>query len=220
MSATLTLANVTFIDEIHLPRANDVGYIATVQLGTPPQDFKVLMDSGSADFWVAAEQCQEIQEQAAGGAAAGAGAGAGAGASGAGAGAGAGQAAASGLRRRKGGAAAQAAGAGQTGAGAGAAGAAGAGAAASCGQHQTLGTQSSSSFVDSGKPFQVTYGSGEVAGTIIQDNVVMAGLALNKHVFGTANQETVQFTGAPFDGLMGLAQSVSICRLMRQAVDS
>ena len=39
-------------------RANDVGYIATVQLGTPPQDFKILMDSGSADFWVGGEQCQ------------------------------------------------------------------------------------------------------------------------------------------------------------------
>ena len=123
------------------------------------------MDSGSADFWVAAEQCQEIQQQAAG----------------------AGQA--RGLLPRKGGA--------------------GAGAGASCGQHQTLGTTTSSSFVDSQQPFQVTYGSGEVAGTIVQDNVVMAGLQLNKHVFGTANQETVQFTGAPFDGLMGLAQSVS-----------
>ena len=133
------------------------------------------MDSGSADFWVAAEQCAQIQEQAAG----------------AGAGAGAGQVRS--LLRRKGG----------NGQGA------GAGAGAGCGQHQTLGTTTSSSFVDSQKPFQVSYGSGEVAGTIIQDNVVMAGLALNNHVFGTANEETVQFTGAPFDGLMGLAQSVS-----------
>ncbi|KAJ8582457.1 acid protease, partial [Rhizopogon salebrosus TDB-379] len=38
--------------------ANDVGYIATIQLGTPPQDFKILMDSGSADFWVGSENCQ------------------------------------------------------------------------------------------------------------------------------------------------------------------
>lgn len=39
-------------------RANDVGYIATVQMGTPPADFKLLMDSGSADMWVASENCQ------------------------------------------------------------------------------------------------------------------------------------------------------------------
>ncbi|KAI0292107.1 acid protease [Russula brevipes] len=36
---------------------NDVGYIATVQIGSPPRDFKLLMDSGSADFWVGSEGC-------------------------------------------------------------------------------------------------------------------------------------------------------------------
>ncbi|KAI9570537.1 aspartic peptidase A1 [Boletus coccyginus] len=38
--------------------ANDVGYLATIQIGTPPRDFQLLMDSGSADFWVAGENCQ------------------------------------------------------------------------------------------------------------------------------------------------------------------
>ena len=38
--------------------ANDVGYVATVQIGTPRRNFSVLMDSGSADFWVGAEGCQ------------------------------------------------------------------------------------------------------------------------------------------------------------------
>src|SRR5260370_3905232 len=37
---------------------DDVGYIATIQMGTPPRDFKLLMDSGSADLWVGAEGCQ------------------------------------------------------------------------------------------------------------------------------------------------------------------
>lgn len=41
-------------------QANDVGYIATVQMGTPPRDFKVLMDSGSADLWVSGEGCQSV----------------------------------------------------------------------------------------------------------------------------------------------------------------
>lgn len=39
-------------------RARDVGYLATVQMGTPPQNFLILMDSGSADFWVGSENCQ------------------------------------------------------------------------------------------------------------------------------------------------------------------
>jgi hypothetical protein len=57
----------------------------------------------------------------------------------------------------------------------------------------------------------VTYGSGAVAGVLCQDNVNMAGLQLNNHTFGVANQETVQFSAdtVAFDGLMGLAQSVS-----------
>ncbi|KAL4062847.1 aspartic peptidase domain-containing protein [Scleroderma yunnanense] len=38
--------------------ANDVAYIATIQIGTPATDFKILMDSGSADFWVGGENCQ------------------------------------------------------------------------------------------------------------------------------------------------------------------
>ncbi|KDQ53200.1 hypothetical protein JAAARDRAFT_72709 [Jaapia argillacea MUCL 33604] len=37
--------------------ANDIGYIATVQIGTPPRDFNLLVDSGSSDLWVGAENC-------------------------------------------------------------------------------------------------------------------------------------------------------------------
>ncbi|KAI0091355.1 aspartic peptidase domain-containing protein [Irpex rosettiformis] len=123
--------------------ANDVGYIATVQMGTPPRDFKLLMDSGSADLWVGAEQCQDVDT------------------------------------------------------------------GANCGNHVFLGSQSSSSFVDTNKAFQVTYGSGAVAGDIITDNINVAGLALNKHTFGVATQESDQFANnqTQFDGLMGLAQS-------------
>jgi len=35
----------------------DDGYLATIQMGTPPQNFTVLVDSGSADFWVGSETC-------------------------------------------------------------------------------------------------------------------------------------------------------------------
>ncbi|KAI0316720.1 aspartic peptidase domain-containing protein [Amylostereum chailletii] len=128
--------------------ANDVGYIATVQMGTPPRDFKLLMDSGSADLWVGAEGCQTADATT-----------------------------------------------GQT--------------SGDCGNHTFLGTQSSSSFTDTKQQFQVTYGSGAVAGDIVTDNLNVGGLALNAHTFGVALLETDDFSSdsTDFDGLMGLAQS-------------
>jgi hypothetical protein len=59
---TLTAANTpTTANSLGLDiQANDVGYIATVQMGTPPRDFKLLMDSGSADLWVGAEGCTSV----------------------------------------------------------------------------------------------------------------------------------------------------------------
>jgi len=122
--------------------AQDVGYLATVQMGTPPQDFLILMDSGSADLWVGGENCQS-----------------------------------------------------QSGGG--------------CGNHNFLGTTSSSSFVDSGNPFSVSYGTGQVSGDIVTDDVSIAGLNLKGHTFGVATSESVDFSSdsTPFDGLMGLAKS-------------
>lgn len=119
----------------------DIGYIATVQLGTPPRNFSVIMDSGSSDFWVGGEGCQS-----------------------------------------------------EVGGG--------------CGDHVFLGSNSSSSFQDSGKLFQVTYGAGQVTGSIINDNVNIAGLALDQHTFGVALVESPEFSNQTLaDGLMGLAQS-------------
>ncbi|KAI0711920.1 acid protease [Cerioporus squamosus] len=122
--------------------AQDVGYIATIQMGTPATDFKILMDSGSADLWVGSETCVS---EAGGG----------------------------------------------------------------CGNHQFLGPTSSSSFVNTKKQFQVTYGTGEVSGDIVTDDISIAGLALSGHTFGVANTESADFSddSVPFDGLMGLAQS-------------
>lgn len=122
--------------------ASDVGYLATVQMGTPPQNFLLLMDSGSADLWVGSENCQS-----------------------------------------------------QSGGG--------------CGNHQFLGTQSSSTFQANSTQFSVTYGTGNVAGNLVQDNIVVAGLSLPAHPFGVATSESVDFSAdtTPFDGLMGLAQS-------------
>jgi len=122
--------------------ANDVGYFATVQIGTPPQDFRILMDSGSADLWVATTACQS-----------------------------------------------------QDGGG--------------CGNHVFLDTDASSSFVDTQQQWQIQYGTGAVAGSIVTDNVNIGSLALNNHTFGVAQVETADFAdnSVPFDGLMGLAAS-------------
>lgn len=72
-----------------------------------------------------------------------------------------------------------------------------------------LGPESSSSFTDTQNSFNVTYGTGAVAGNIITDDIVVAGLPLSGHTFGVATQETPNFSSShtPFDGIMGLAQS-------------
>ncbi|TFK72960.1 aspartic peptidase A1 [Pluteus cervinus] len=123
-------------------QGDDLGYLATIKLGTPPRDFLILMDSGSADFWVGAENCQGDQ-------------------------------------------------------------------GGNCGRHNFLGPKSSKTFVDSGSPFTVTYGTGKISGDVITDTVNIAGLSLLNHTFGVATVESIEFTGSttPFDGLMGLAQS-------------
>jgi len=144
LNNTLTPANLpSTANSLGLDIAtNDVAYIATVQMGTPPRDFNVLMDSGSADLWVGAEKC--VSEDG-----------------------------------------------------------------SDCGNHTFLGTESSSSAVLIGKPFNVTYGSGSVIGDIIQDDLVVAGMQLPGHTFGVATVESPDFASSNtlFDGIMGLAQS-------------
>lgn len=130
-----------------------------MQIGTPPKPFNILMDSGSADFWVPSQLCNKDQN---------------------------------------------------------------------CGNHNTLGTKSSSSFAvsDPVKSFQVTYGSlafycsnlasrlllgtGEVEGAIATDVVAISagGLAVQNLTFGVTTAESDEFADSdvPFDGLMGLAK--------------
>ena len=39
-------------------RGNDLAYTTIIQIGTPPRNFTVMLDAGSADFWVGAEDCR------------------------------------------------------------------------------------------------------------------------------------------------------------------
>ncbi|SRR6266550_1213543 len=38
-------------------RGPDVSYFANITVGTPPRGFLILLDSGSADFWIGSETC-------------------------------------------------------------------------------------------------------------------------------------------------------------------
>ncbi|KAJ6468432.1 acid protease [Mycena sanguinolenta] len=40
-----------------VPDGADSQYLTTVQLGTPPRDFVIILDSGSGDFWVGSDSC-------------------------------------------------------------------------------------------------------------------------------------------------------------------
>jgi len=82
--------------------------------------------------------------------------------------------------------------------------------AAQCGKHEQLGPDSSSTFVSNNATFQITYGTGGVSGTLCQDSLSFAGLNLTDHVFGVTTAESTEFSSdrVPFDGLMGLAQSI------------
>jgi len=84
------------------------------------------------------------------------------------------------------------------------------------GNHTLLGQKSSSSFHNTTRSFEVIYGSGAVEGSIVQDNVAIAGLPLKNHTFGVAYLETSNLASdqTPFDGLMGLARSVRIVFLI------
>ena len=55
----------------------------------------------------------------------------------------------------------------------------------------------------------MTYGTGAVSGNIVQDNLAFAGFQLPDHTFGVALTEDDLLTGAPFNGLMVLAQNIN-----------
>ncbi|KAK6905569.1 hypothetical protein I203_106399 [Kwoniella mangroviensis CBS 8507] len=78
---------------------------------------------------------------------------------------------------------------------------------ANCGDHTALGADNSDTFQASQTQFEVTYGSGAVAGVLAADSMTIAGMTMINHVMGVTLQESVQFSASnvPFDGLVGLA---------------
>ncbi|KAF7312113.1 Aspartic peptidase A1 [Mycena indigotica] len=88
-----------------------------------------------------------------------------------------------------------------------------------CGDHQFLGSQSSSTFRPTNTTWSITYGSGAVSGLLVQDHVVFAGkMRLANHTFGVAYNESSEFTAdnIPLDGVLGCGKQVrtSRCNLL------
>ncbi|KAJ7462225.1 aspartic peptidase domain-containing protein [Mycena galericulata] len=65
----------------------------------------------------------------------------------------------------------------------------------------------SSTCKNSHRDFSVSYGSGEVSGTLMQDVVSMAGFEIRDQFFGAVCEVSDDFRGLPNDGLLGMAFS-------------
>lgn len=63
------------------------------------------------------------------------------------------------------------------------------------GKHNFLGPKSSSSFKDLKQDWNITYGSGQVSGTLCQDDLIIGDLKLSGQKFGIAHAESSQFSG-------------------------
>ncbi|KAL1762707.1 aspartic peptidase domain-containing protein [Schizophyllum commune] len=117
----------------------DSSYYGSLAIGTPPVSFDVILDTGSADLWVADSNCRT-----------------------------------------------------------------------GCDNVATFDTSSSSSFTNKSTSFDITYGSGQAAGSLGSDTVQMAGFSVSDQVFGVCDQVSSGLLTAPVSGLLGLAfQSIA-----------
>jgi hypothetical protein len=55
--STSTGRELATAGRVRLQTYDDVSYIGVIGVGTPPQPFRVLFDTGSADLWVTSERC-------------------------------------------------------------------------------------------------------------------------------------------------------------------
>ncbi|EEB89336.1 hypothetical protein MPER_12577 [Moniliophthora perniciosa FA553] len=121
MKALLAVSEAEEEDGYHSTRLEiesmDIGYVCKTFIGTPLREFNMLVDSGSADFWVPREGCMSESGK-------------------------------------------------------------------KC-AHTTLGSNSSSTFRSSNDFFFISYGSGDVLGSMANDTLSIADLQLKEYRFGT-----------------------------------
>lgn len=109
-------------------------YFAQLSVGTPKQNFNVILDTGSADFWLVDTECTSSQ----------------------------------------------------------------------CDGTALFNPSASSTYKSSSNPFQITYGTGAVKGTLSADTVSLAGYTVDSQTFAVATQLASQSLQAPTSGIMGM----------------
>jgi cathepsin D len=77
-----------------------------------------------------------------------------------------------------------------------------------CLQHNTFGSEDSSTLNDTTTPWSVDYGSGYVTGVLASDSISFAGFTVNIS-FGLASNASDDFLNYPMDGILGLGLSSS-----------
>jgi saccharopepsin len=116
-----------------------------ISIGTPPQVFKVILDTGSSNLWVPSQECSSI----------------------------------------------------------------------ACYLHQKYDHESSSTYKKNSSTFEIRYGSGEVAGYMSRDNVIIGDLTLKDQLFAEiTNEPGLAFAFGRFDGILGLGyDSIAVNRV-------
>jgi hypothetical protein len=131
--------NVTHL--LELKNFANSQYYSLIKVGTPPQKFKVIFDTGSSNLWIQSSICKT----------------------------------------------------------------------AGCIQHKGFDTSESSSFSKhyvTGKVpiFSIRYGTGKITGEFVEDIVDVAGIKIDRQVFGlTYREEGFAFQNVPFEGILGLS---------------
>ncbi|KAG6329157.1 hypothetical protein ID866_9933 [Astraeus odoratus] len=117
----------------------DSSYYGSLAIGTPAVSFDVILDTGSADLWLADQSCKT-----------------------------------------------------------------------GCSGVALYDPSSSSTFQNLSQSFSITYGSGEAAGTLVQDTVQMAGFSVENQVFAAVDEASSGLLTSPVSGLLGLGwQTIS-----------
>lgn len=75
-----------------------------------------------------------------------------------------------------------------------------------CTVHNTFDKDDSTTLVETGTKFNVTYGTGSVAGTVVNDTISFAGITI-PFAFGLATEVSSEFLNYPMDGILGLARA-------------